>query len=220
MATCEHRTDRGTRLARRQLADLAREARLARTNAGLSQAEVGRAIGVSREKVSRFERGADTDPGLLFLSRLFATLGMSLTARAWPDGSPRRDQGHANVLRALARLLHPSAGWLTEVLLPTPGDRRAWDAVIAIGAIRIGVEAETRPRDGQDLQRRLRLKLRDGGVDYLLLVLSDTRSNRLFLRSWATEVATDFPTPAADMLAALREGRDPGGSGVLLLKVR
>ena len=66
--------------------------------------------------------------------------------------------------------------------LPNAGDRRAWDAVIGIARVRIGVEAETRARDEQELERRLSLKRRDGGVDHVILLLADTRSNRLFVR--------------------------------------
>ena len=218
MATYERRSDRATRDGKRVVADLAREFRTARVNVGLSQSEVGRALGVSRERISRFERGADSDPGLLFLVRLFAVVALSLTARAWPDGSPRRDRAHANLISALVRRLHPSARWRTEVPLPNPGDKRAWDAVIGVAGVRIGVEAETRPRDGQELHRRLQLKLRDGGVDHLLLVLSDTRANREFQDSWATEVRADFPVAAVAMLAAIDDGRDPGGSGIVLIR--
>jgi transcriptional regulator with XRE-family HTH domain len=201
------------------LSELAREARLARVAAGLSQAEVGRAIGVSREAVSRFERDANANPGVLFLARMFRVLGMSLTARAWPDGSPRRDAAHAAVLSAFAQLLHQSVPWRTEVTFPKPGDRRAWDAVASIGSIRIGVEAETRPRDGQDLQRRLNAKRRDGAVDHVVLLLSDTRWNRAFLRSWWDEIRVDLPGTSSQILEALGSGRDPGMSGVVLVKI-
>jgi transcriptional regulator with XRE-family HTH domain len=199
--------------------ELARECRIARAAASLSQAMVGRALGVSRERISRFERGDDVDPGFLFLVRLFAVLGMSLTARAWPDGSPRRDAVHGYLLSAFANVLHPELGWRIEVPLPASRDRRAWDAMITIGQTRIGVEAETQLRDGQALQRRLNLKMRDGGVDHLLLVVSDTRSNRAFLRWWAAEVRGDLPGGSTELLDALRAGRDPGKSGIVLLKV-
>ncbi len=201
------------------LDELAREARLARVTAGLSQADVGRAIGVSRETVSRLERGAFANPGVLFLTRLFRVLGMSLTARAWPDGSPRRDVAHAAVLTILQRSVHPSVRWRTEVLFPNPGDRRVWDAVASIGQTRIGIEVETRVRDGQELQRRLNAKRRDGAVDHVLLVLADTRSNRAFLRTWREEISQDLPGRSEDILDALRNGRDPGTSGIVLVKV-
>jgi hypothetical protein len=41
-----------------------------------------------------------------------------------------------------------------------------------IAGLRIGVEAETRARDRQELQRRVALKRRDGGVDRVILLLA------------------------------------------------
>jgi hypothetical protein len=84
-------------------------------------------------------------------------------------------------------------------------------------SFRIGVEAETRPRDAQALQRRLALKRRDGGVDHVLLALAATRGNRAFLREAGRAFAPDFPVTGRDAIAALAAGRDPGGSTIVLL---
>ena len=88
--------------------------------------------------------------------------------------------------------------------------------MITVGRTRIGVEAETRPRDAQELQRRLALKRRDGGVDHMILLLSDTRSNRIFLRVAGSSLAADFPVPGRAALRALSEGGDPGGSAIVV----
>ena len=69
--------------------------------------------------------------------------------------------------------------------LPFAGDLRAWDALIRGSGWRCGVEAETRPRDLQALERRLALKLRDGAVDMLVLLLLDSRYNRALVRERA-----------------------------------
>ena len=53
--------------------------------------------------------------------------------------------------------------------------------VTGIG-FRIGIEAETRARDGQELERRIATKQRDGAVAAVILLLADTRSNRQFLQ--------------------------------------
>jgi hypothetical protein len=97
------------------------------------------------------------------------------------------------------------------------GDHRAWDALIGVGAIRIGVEAESRAHDAQALQRRLALKRRDGGVDHVLLLLSNTRHNREFLRACGPGFLSDFPVNGRDALARLARGEDPGGSAIVLL---
>ncbi len=83
--------------------------------------------------------------------------------------------------------------------------------------VRIAFEAETGPRDGQELLRRLALKRRDGAVDHVMLVLSDTRGNRSFLNDYRGSLQTMFPLPHGLIRRALAEGRDPAGSGILLL---
>jgi hypothetical protein len=72
-------------------------------------------------------------------------------------------------------------GYALSVRAFPAGDPRAWDATVRGDVFRAGIEAETRFRDQQALDRRLALKERDGGMDRLILVLLDSRSNaRLF----------------------------------------
>ena len=97
------------------------------------------------------------------------------------------------------------------------GDLRTWDATLRHGALLITIEAEARPRDGRELQRRLALKLRDGGIDRLILLLRDTRSNRAFLREFGALLVPDFPVAGAVALAALRAGAAPTGDAIILL---
>jgi len=74
-----------------------------------------------------------------------------------------------------------------------------------------------RPRDVQELLRRLGLKKRDGGVDRLLLVLRNSRWNRELLRTSGADLRLTFPVPPSAALRALAEGRDPGGDAVILI---
>jgi transcriptional regulator with XRE-family HTH domain len=149
--------------------ELMREARESRFGYGLSQDDVARAIGMSRSRYSRIERGLVPTVSLVTAAEMLAVVGLDLSVRTYPSGEPIRDAAHAALLERLRRLLHGSLRWRTEVPLPDPRERRAWDAVVsgrdAIGLWQMGVEAETRPRDLQALERRLALKERDGGVD-------------------------------------------------------
>ena len=114
-------------------------------------------------------------------------------------------------------LLHRSWKWAAEVPLPVPGDRRAWDAMISLATCRYGVEVETSPRDGQALGRRLQLKLRDGGVDGLVLVLPRNRQVHEFLDEAQPTLGTLFtvePRRDTELLAA---GVDPGGNAIVLV---
>jgi hypothetical protein len=128
-----------------------------------------------------------------------------------------RDHAHLALLERLRAAIGDALGWQTEVPLPNPGDRRAWDALIRVARVRVGVEAETRGRDSQDLQRRLSLKRRDGGVDHVILLLADTRHNRSFLRAAGQGLLGDFPVPGPVALERLAAGQDPQGSSIILL---
>ena len=170
----------------------------------------------------------EPDPGtqeLVQLSRALAVVGLELSARAYPAGSPLRDRAHAELLEKLRICLHPSLRWRTEVPFPNQGDLRAWDALIdqpatpaaAASNFGAGVEAETRPRDGQELERRLAIKRRDGGVDQLILLLSDTRSNRALVRERSASLAAAFPMRTRSVVAALQAGRLPDADALILL---
>src|SRR4051794_39747901 len=163
---------------------MARECRAARRARGMSQRFVADEARVSKAWMSTFERAAVANPGLVTVSRVLSVVGLDFVGRAFPsNANAPRDAGHARLLARFARRLHPSLVWRLEVPLPRPGDKRAWDATVGAldRAWRYGVEAETRPSDGQDLTRRLMLKQRDGGLDGVLLVLPDTRTTRAFL---------------------------------------
>jgi hypothetical protein len=154
---------------------------------------------------------------VVVLGRALAVVGLDLHVRAYPGGAPLRDTAHLRLLERLRERLPPAVTWRTEVPLPAAGDRRAWDALIACTDVRVGVECETRARDAQELQRCIALKSRDGGVEHVLLLLSDTRHNRLFLRSCGSGFLAAFPVDGRQALRRLEEGLDPGGSMIVLL---
>jgi transcriptional regulator with XRE-family HTH domain len=199
---------------------VASDGRLARVQAGLSQAEIGRAIGSSHARVGRFERGEVEYPDLEFLGAYCAVLGLDLVVRAYPAGDPIRDRAQLALLERLRSRLHPTLRWRTEVTLPIEGDLRAWDAEIVgsqSGRWRARVEAETRVSDGQALERRLALKVRDDPDGHLILLVSDTRANRAALRSLQVGLRELLPLAMREIMTALAAGRDPGGSGIVIL---
>ncbi|MFV2064725.1 MAG: helix-turn-helix domain-containing protein [Chloroflexota bacterium] len=207
---------RAQRQARENLAALGQEIRIARLSHDLSQSSAGRAIAMSTSAWSRMERGAAQGLSLSDLTRALAVVGLSLNVRAYPGGQPLRDQAHLQLLARFRQKLGAAAQWRTEVPMPNPGDLRAWDALVLLPSARIGIEAETRARDAQGLQRRLALKRRDGGVDHLFLLLADTRHNRAFLRVVGEGFLADFPLDGRTALKRLAPGEDPGGSAIVL----
>jgi transcriptional regulator with XRE-family HTH domain len=217
MGTTDRKVDRAERRGRQMVSDLGRDLREARVAAGLSQATVGRAAGLSRSRVSRIERGHVLRVPLLTLARVLGVVGLELSARAFAAGQPIRDRAHLDLLERLRSRLGPGVGWQVEVPLPIPGDQRTWDALIACTARRIGVEAEMRPTDLQALTRRVALKRRDGGVDCVVLLLADTRWNRAVIREHRESLRSSFPVDGRSALAALAAGRAPDGDALVLL---
>ncbi len=163
------------------------------------------------------ERGVARWLALEDLFRAAAAVGLVFRADLFPGGEPLRDSPQLAVLERFRVRLPKTAGWGTEVPFPNPGDQRAWDALVRLGHVRIGVEAETRGRDSQALQRKLALKRRDGNVDHLILLMADTRHNRSFLRAAGEGFMRDFPVPGRLALERIEAGQDPGGSAVILI---
>lgn len=216
----ERPVDRGSRLGRQAVLRIGRELRDARTDRGLSIDSVAAAVGISNAEWSRIERGLSPNVPLVRLARCAAAVGLDLVVRAYPGSAPVRDMAHEALLEDVRAFLHPSLRWATEVPLPIPGDQRAWDGMILGPGWRFGVEAETSPADGQALARRISLKLRDGEVDGVLLVIRDERRAREFLRVAAPSLEGLFTIDARQVLAALRNGRRLSGNAIVLLRRR
>jgi transcriptional regulator with XRE-family HTH domain len=217
MAPKTRPADVGAANARGLLHRAGREVREARQDRGLSMRIVGHACRMSESKVSRIERGLCPNVTVRDLAMLHAVVGLDLSLRSFPGGSPVRDRAQLELLDEFRGRLHPSIGWSTEVPLPAPGDRRAWDAAIQRPGWRYGIEAETAPRDGQALIRRLMLKTRDGDVDGVILLLRATRATRDLLAAAGGLPTADFPVPGSLALERLASGEAPGGNALIVL---
>jgi transcriptional regulator with XRE-family HTH domain len=215
MATRESPFDRARRGARAASNRLGTELRTARRSSGLSLAAVAAPCHLSPSQVYRVERGSVMGPSLEAVICIADVVGLDVSIRTFPHGDPIRDAGHARLLERLRRRLHPSLAFRNEVPLPIVGDLRAWDAVVGGAGWQIPVEAETVVDDVQALERKLALKLRDGGFDHVILLVADTARNRAALQ--ATAVGDGYTLDGRAILGALREGRDPGDSGLVIL---
>jgi transcriptional regulator with XRE-family HTH domain len=216
MTTKERAADRGRRQGDVLRLELGRELRDGRIAANLSQHQVGRAVGLSASQLSRIERGLAPAVPLAQQACIAAVLGLRLSARLYPAGLPLRDSAQLALLEKFRKAIHRDLGWRTEVALALEGDLRAWDAAIVGGGWIVHIDAETRIRDAQALARRTALKRRDTRTDRVVLLISDTRANRAALRAVGPSLVAD-PLPGRTILEALVAGRDPGGSGVLIL---
>jgi hypothetical protein len=185
----------------------------------LSLREVAAASGASHQQLLRFEHGDLSRVSMNEVGAWCAVVGLDLAIRAYPAGDPIRDRAQLALLGRLRARLHPSLRWRTEVPLPIEGDLRAWDAEISgrePAPWHARVEAETRIADGQALERRLSLKLRDDPHGHLILLVADTRANRGALRTLRIGLR-DVPLEPRPLLAALAVGRDPGANGIVML---
>ena len=220
MASRERPADRGSRQGRAAQERIETELREARIERGLSVAHVAKALGISKAEVSRIENHRSPNVPFIQLARFAAVVGLDLSLKTYPGASPVRAAAHGRLLDDLRALLHASLRWAREVPLPITGDQRAWDGMVIGRGWRFGIEAEMAARDAQALVRRINLKLRDGGVDGVLLLLRDTHRSRTFVRAARPELESTFSASPREVFASLRAGRCPSGSAILVVPYR
>jgi hypothetical protein len=168
----------------------------------------------------RFERGELDRVSIREIGAWCAIVGLDLAIKAYPAGDPIRDRAQLALLERFRARLHPGLRWRTEVPLPDERDLRAWDAEVRgrdPDQWRARIEAETRISDGQALERRLSLKLRDDPTGHLILLVADTRTNRQAIRALGEGLEALLPLDTRRVLASLGAGRDPGASGIVIL---
>jgi transcriptional regulator with XRE-family HTH domain len=207
----------GERLARKLTTTLGDEIRIARTGAGLAQRDAASAAGMSHAQFGRIERGVLARLSFDQACRAGVAVGLRYGGRMYQGGDPVRDAGQLRLLERFVSLLPTLARVDREVPLPIPGDRRAWDALVALGGRRAGCEAETRLGDIQALERKLALKLRDGAVDLILLVVADTSHNRETLSLHRDALRALLPLDNAQVRRALRDDRLPSANGIVIV---
>lgn len=217
MATREARRDRGRRRGDELTRAAITELRAKRITLGISQRQLARGLGCSQSEVSTLERFKIVNVSIRRLSEVAALLGMKATISFHPDGQGLRDAGHEALLGRLLRVLSPAWRTFREAPFPNLGDPRFWDALLRLPDQLVGVEAETRVRDFQALVRRMRERAAAGGVDCLLIILSDSATNRGVVDDLRFALGEAFETRQADLLSSLRAGRPLPGSGVVLL---
>jgi transcriptional regulator with XRE-family HTH domain len=188
----------------------------ARRSVGLSHAALGDVCRVDRSTAARTASGRIREPNLRLLAGMAAAVGLELRLRAYPAGDAIRDRGQQRLIERFRARLPEGTRWRTEVPLPIEGDSRAWDAVIHGTGWSVAVEAETVLDDLQATERRLSLKVRDGGIEHVILLIADTRRNRRALDA-APNAFAALSRDGRRILAALADGRPPDRSGIVIL---
>ena len=197
---------------------ISRELRDARLASGLSQATAARAAGMSGSQWSRLERGQTSRPDILQVCCAARVLGLRASVKLYPVASPLRDAGQLRVFERLVAVARRTAAVRREVGLPIARDLRAWDAMITDGRSSCFADLETHVTDAQAMERRLRLKQRDDPrATVVLLVLARTDHHRRLLAEHREAFRDLLPLDSTQVLAALRAGRRPPASGIVLL---
>lgn len=216
--------DRYLRAEASSLGEAFRERRL---RLRIAQADIARAIGVSRSVISAAERG-DPGVGLRVRYRMAEVLGCRLRLPLYPDGTPRlRDQGHAAIIEYLLGIRHPRWQADLEARVPGPGHRSSDFRLRCERDIVLG-EVEMAIRRWEEILRELHDKAQavaeSVGSEFRvhsLLVVPPTRQNRELLRGLGQSVATAFPADEAAILRALTGDREPWpGNGLLWVAPR
>jgi transcriptional regulator with XRE-family HTH domain len=187
--------------------------------AGLTQRAVARAAKISQPRISHFERSTARGASLAELSVVARAVGLKVAVTCHPVLDALRDSAQRRLIEVLCLRLPSVVGWKTEVPIPLPGDRRAVDAVLSVGSVRIAVEAWTRLDDLQAQTRAAQLKRRDIGAQRLVMLVADSAHNRSAVRAGRQTLLATFPLGTRAVLAALSAGRDPGGDGVVMLRI-
>jgi transcriptional regulator with XRE-family HTH domain len=217
VATTRRLRDIAAERARRIVVDFGRDLQNARRLAGLSQVLVAKAAGISHAHLSRIERGLVPNLSIDLAFRLAIAVGLDLSIRTYPGGARIRDIGQDRLLGRFRAIVAATITWRTEVAVGGLGDPRAWDAALAAGHHRVGVEAVVHLHDWQALDRRISLRRRDTGIEIVILVLADTRHNRAVLRELGRDLLANFPGSSRDAVAALRAGLLPQASTIILV---
>ena len=197
------------------VADELRGARLAR---GLSQTQVGRAVGVRRARISAVERRAVKAMTIDQLARQAAVLVLKLSVKLYPIGAAIRDAAQVKYINGFVARVGKAWKVGLDVPIPIPGDLRAVDVVLE-GPCVIAIEVITRLRDIQSELRSAQVKQRDLGADRLVLVLAATHANRHALAAARASLEAAFELDTQRVMRLLAAGKDPGRDAIVLLAV-
>src|SRR5688572_18956482 len=170
--------DEARRLWHRRRVELGAELRSHRLVNGVSQADVGGAIGRSTSEVSRRERGEAPNVSAVSLAEHAAAVGLRLVLTTYPAGGAVRDAGQIRVIHRFLERVSDRFTRELEAVIPLPGDLRAVDVVLRTPGVIIAVEVITRLGDLQAQIRAARVKARDIGATRVILVIAATRANR------------------------------------------
>jgi Helix-turn-helix. len=225
----------GDRQLRRTCVRFGEEICEIRLRAGISQAALARAIGVSRSVVCRMEKG-NPEVSARIRAHAVSALGGDFRIAVYPGGAPLiHDAAHAGIVEAVLRVCGP--GWRPTLESPVPGPGRRstdirldrLDPLDRQGDI-VLMEVETHVRAFEAIIRACaekRAAVADthsaaaGPRIHVVLVLPPTRHHRALASAHPGIVAAAFPAGHDSMARALANPDIPWpGDGILWMTGR
>jgi len=217
MATRTRALDEARRTWHRTEQEIGDQLRTGRHILGVTQTQLGAAIGASPSEVSRRELGRSRRLTGQKLAIHAAAVGLKLSVKLFPLGGGIRDAAQARYIAAFVARVGRLWRVTLEAPIPLPGDLRAVDVLLGSELARIAVEVLTRLADLQAQIRSAQLKARDIGATRLILVIAATHANRNALASARSALLNSFDLDSRRLLADLAAGRDPGRDGIIML---
>jgi transcriptional regulator with XRE-family HTH domain len=199
------------------LMTVGRELWIGRVRNGMTQRQVGAAVGRSPSWVSRVERGTIRGVPASELMAVAASVGLRLSLKTYPSRRRPLDGAQLALLDRFHRRLGSDWHRQLEKVMPILGDLRAIDELIWTDSCSCAVEAITRLADLQGQLRPARAKQRDAGAKRLIFLVAATHANRRMLHEIGPALEADFPIGTRHALRALADGHDPGGDCLILL---
>lgn len=210
--------DVGVEDARRLVESAVREIETARMVQGISRNVAAQRAGVSASRWGRLVRRELAAPSMDLLCRAARAVGLTPALSLYPSGERIRDRAQLALLDRFVQMLGSPLRLMREVPLPAAGDLRAWDGRISDGGATASIEGESKILDAQALSRRVSIKQRDDpGCGVVILVVNDTAHNRRILAEHREALRSQFPLDGAAIARAIRAGRIPPLSGIILV---
>ncbi|HEU0236506.1 MAG TPA: helix-turn-helix transcriptional regulator [Candidatus Limnocylindrales bacterium] len=204
-----------------------------REDAGITQAELASAVGLSQGYIAQIEAGL-ARPTIETYTALSMALGSDLSVRIYPNTGPAiRDRQQAPIVEALLRLIGPRWRAFPEVPVRAP-TRGVVDLVLhreGPPSVIVASEIESEIRR---LEQRLRWHAEKaaampssdvwaaavaagGPVPAVsrLLILRSTRANRQIARDFEQTLRAAYPASASDCFRALRGDAPWPGPSIL-----
>ena len=207
--------------AQRQAKRIGTEVAIARSAAALSCRDVDRLAGVAQSTVRRIERG-DRGVQLDTLVAVGSVLGLDVVVRAYPGvGLRLRDSGQLHVASSLGAMAHDR--WRTRFEVPAGEHGEAADMVLYGPDEVLHIEIE---RALVDLQAQLRsattkrgfLSANDSRPVRLVIVVEDTRRNRVVSAEHASVIRAALPGTTWQVRTAIVRGEPLGRDGLFWVR--